>query len=59
MPDDVATRRMDPHAGLLDAGWVGDENELIAFAVSPTMIGTIGVSPGSGENPASVIDARK
>ena len=31
----------------------------IAAAVSPTMIGTIGVSPGSGLNPASVICSRK
>ena len=30
-----------------------------ASAVSPTMIGTIGVSPASGLNPASVIAARK
>jgi hypothetical protein len=31
----------------------------IAAAVSPTMIGTIGVSPGSGANPASTMRSRK
>jgi len=31
----------------------------IASAVSPMMIGTIGVSPGSGLNPASRIAPRK
>ena len=31
----------------------------IARAVSPTMIGTIGVSPASGAKPASVICSRK
>ena len=32
---------------------------LIASDVSPTMIGTIGVSPASGLKPASVIAERK
>src|SRR6476661_2430593 len=32
MPDDVPTRCVDPHARLLDARRIGDEDELIAFA---------------------------
>src|SRR5690349_7670261 len=32
MSHDIAARRMDPHARLLHAGRIGDENKLIAFA---------------------------
>jgi hypothetical protein len=41
MPDDVATRRVDPYARLLDARRVGDEDELIALVQTKYDAGAI------------------